>query len=246
MTNQKRKVRRKKYRLSDYKLIRSPFCFLDETGKLHSPRDRFFALGMIKCNQPMYIYKEMNWLRDKEHFYDEIKFSKLSKKKYPILIKFLDCLFIPGVRFYCIIIDKETVDWRVKFNNDPFNAYENFAYLLLKGSRARNEILTVIADNYPSPRNDKFEIDIKRGINFQFKELAINGICRMDSKGSDLLQMADLILGTIVYEFKIKARLPEAKSRLKRKFLREFKERFGVNTFINGYRKKPLNIHIYQ
>lgn len=50
MTYYKRNREIKKYCLSDYKSIRSPFCFLDETGTLHSERDRFFALGMIKCN----------------------------------------------------------------------------------------------------------------------------------------------------------------------------------------------------
>lgn len=194
----------------------------------------------------MYIYKELKWLRDKEHFYDEIKFSKLSKKKYPIVMKFLDKLFIPGVKFSCIIIDKNTIDWKDKFRDNPYDAYEHFSYLLLIGNRARNEILTVIADEHPSPRNDRFEINIKRGINNKFKELAVNGVCRINSKGSDLIQMTDLILGTIAYEFKLKARLPGVKSIIKRKFLREFKKRFGVNTFINGYKKRPLNIYIYE
>jgi len=39
-------------KLSDLMKIKTPFCFLDETGLLNSERDRFFSIGMIKCPRP--------------------------------------------------------------------------------------------------------------------------------------------------------------------------------------------------
>lgn len=39
--------------LSDYKKIRTPFAFFDETGSVNDKNNRYFGLGMIKLMQPI-------------------------------------------------------------------------------------------------------------------------------------------------------------------------------------------------
>lgn len=67
--------------LSDYEHLRTRMCFMDETGTLANPRDRFLGLGMVKAGHPCFATQEIQHLRDRHHFYDEVKWNKLSAKK---------------------------------------------------------------------------------------------------------------------------------------------------------------------
>ena len=88
------------------------FCFLDETGLLYRKEDRFFALGMIKCHHPHNLYLKIKALKDKIHFYDEIKWNKVGKKNYSVMQKLIK-LFVEERGFYfdCIILDKKKMDF---------------------------------------------------------------------------------------------------------------------------------------
>ena len=54
---------------------RYTFGFLDETGTLGGLRDPYFAVGLLRCPEPYKLARPMQRLRDKEHFYDEIKWN---------------------------------------------------------------------------------------------------------------------------------------------------------------------------
>ena len=49
--------------LKDYKEIRTPFVFFDETGSLNDKINRFFCLGMVKCMQPFYLDSSIREIR---------------------------------------------------------------------------------------------------------------------------------------------------------------------------------------
>jgi len=59
--------------LNNYKKIRTPFVFFDETGSINDQANRFFGLGMIKCMQPYFLDSKIWSIRQKYHFFDEIK-----------------------------------------------------------------------------------------------------------------------------------------------------------------------------
>ncbi len=63
-------------KLSDYKLIRTPFVFFDETGSINDKNNRYFGLGMLKCMQPHFLDSKIRMLRQKHRFYDGIKYQK--------------------------------------------------------------------------------------------------------------------------------------------------------------------------
>ena len=65
----------------DYRQIWTKFCFLDESGSLHSPDTPFFTIGVIKCSEPYYLTTEISKLRNRFKVYDEIKFNKISNIK---------------------------------------------------------------------------------------------------------------------------------------------------------------------
>lgn len=68
----------------------------------------------------------------------------------------------------------------------------------------------------------------------------------MRSSGNDLLQLIDLILGAVVYEYKAQSGVVSlAAYKPKVKLLEHLKKRAGVPSFVGGYRDSRLNIAEY-
>jgi len=114
---------------------------------------------------------------------------------------------------------------------------------------APNEIIIVIADYMPTPDTVKFEVNVKRKINENFKRLAVAGVARFDSKSNDLLQLADLIVGAINYDLKLSSGVILFGDKYKKRFLEHFKEGLGIKgkTFLGlegGFKNYMFNIFI--
>jgi hypothetical protein len=87
----------------NYKQIRTPFAFFDETGSINDKANRFFCLGMIKCMQPFFLDSRIREIREKNRFYDEIKWNTLSKAKLTTILDIIKGVFeTPGIYFSCI------------------------------------------------------------------------------------------------------------------------------------------------
>jgi hypothetical protein len=196
------------FSLTDYRKIRTPFAFMDETGSINDKSNRFFGLGMIKCMQPHFLDYRIRMLRQQKGMFDEIKWNTISKNKMEFLKQLIDIADVtPGIKFSAIILTKDQPDAMQIFNNDPYVAYEKLTETLLTSGIRANEILTVLADYISTPADIHFEVDVKHHINEQFNRLAVAGIHRIDSKGTNLLQLNDLYLGAVVYSFKLANKL---------------------------------------
>lgn len=82
-----------------------------------------------------------------------------------------------------------------------------------------DEVMIVLADDYFSPPAINLEVTIKKFVNDHYKNFVIAGVCQIDSKSSDLLQLTDLILGAIIYDLKRQEGLVKKQNTYKRKFL---------------------------
>ncbi len=195
-------------RLKNYKKIRTPFVFLDETGSINSKAERFFGIGMIKCMQPFFLDSSIRYIRQKYKLYDEIKWNTISKAKMAVLKEIIKTIFeTPGIYFSSLIINKDDVNFEIEFNNNPYLAYQKFSEELLKNSISQTEILTVLADYIDTPKSVRYEVMVKHQVNQALDRLAIGGIHRVDSKGVNLIQITDLFLGAVVYNYKIDNKL---------------------------------------
>ncbi|MBU2564594.1 DUF3800 domain-containing protein [Patescibacteria group bacterium] len=237
----------KKLNLSDYDKIWTKFCFLDESGSLNNIKDTFFTVGFIKCSQPYYINSRIIYERRKNNFYDEMKFNKLSKNNIGFAKLALDLfLSTKSLQFCSYSLDKEGEYFKNTFSENPWKAYEDISIRVLESSISDNEILIINADYVSTPKDIKFEVNVKRKINKKLKRLAIAGVCRFDSKTNDLLQLADLIVGTINYDLKLSTGLILKGDKYKKRFLNYFKEKIGISdrNFIDGFRSHIFNIFV--
>ncbi len=206
----------------NFKDIKTSFCFLDETGLVYSPRDKFFALGIIKCCSPEKIYNRIRKIRDKYNYREELKWSSLDRKiRFDIAREFFNIFLTEDVEFNSIILDKDKLDFKKHYNNNLYKVYRNFSVALLKliiGKRPK-ELMVVLSDDYFTPEGVNLECTIKKFINDHYKNFVIAGVCQIDSKSSDLLQLTDLILGAIVYDLKKQEKIIGRQNTYKRKFL---------------------------
>lgn len=221
---------------------RYAFGFLDETGGLQTTRDPFFAVGLLRCREPYELLRPMQRIRDRQHFYDEIKWNKVSAKKLPILIDLLNVFFSADATFSAFIVDKQKHDVVERFGG-LFNAYDALARQLVRGSIKRGETLWIVADEYSTPPMVTFEENVRDYVNQRLKRSAVAGVCRMRSSGVDLLQLVDLILGAAVYERKVAMGIASYKPKLQ--LLEHLKRRAGVGTFCQPVFDDRFNIREY-
>jgi hypothetical protein len=220
------------------------FAFLDETGTLHAARDPYFAVGLLRCREPYALLRPLQRMRDREKFYDEIKWNKVSGKKLPILRTAIDVFF--GTReasFSAFIVDKQQYDVIARFGGQ-FAAYDALARQLVRGSMRRGEVLWVIADEYSTPPTVTFEENVRDYVNLKLRREAVAGVCRMRSSGVDLLQLTDILLGAVVFEHKLARGL--ARYKPKRELLEYVKHKAGAPTFLGGYQDDQLNVREYR
>lgn len=230
--------------LANYKKIWTPFCFLDESGTLNPKSQPYFTVGMIKCSQPYYLQQKIRYIRERNKFWWELKFSDLNKVKIKTALEILDALFkTRNIHFSSYSIDKKSEYFKNEFHSNPFIAYEQITKHLLRGNMRKNEVLIVLADNVITPKRNKFEVNVKNSINNKFQRLAIAGVCRLDSRSNDLLQLADLLIGSINYELLLKDKVIEKPSRYKKEFIDKLKSNLGVDKLTENFRNYDFNIH---
>jgi len=200
---------------------------------------------MIKCLQPFYLDSRIREIREKNQFYDEIKWNTLSKAKLKVIKEIVEAVFdMPGIYFSSIVINKNEIDFEKDFENNPYKAYQEFTEILLKQSIEDNEVLTVLADFVTTPKDIKFEVDVKHNINKTLDRLAIGGIHRVDSKGVNIIQIADLLIGSVVYSYKRNLKLVTG-DKNKIKILSLVLRKIQRENFIGGVSTKKFKVIEY-
>lgn len=232
----------------NYKTEKADFYFLDETGLIHSERDKFFAIGIVKCSEPHILYNKIRKIRDKYRYYEEIKWAKMDRQiRFKVATKVFHAFIESRGKFYCIILDKEKLDFKKYYENDLFKVYRNFTISLLKIALGKKPetIIVLLADNYFSPDGSNFEEIVRKFTNDHYKKFVVAGVCQIDSKSNDILQLTDLILGSIIYDLKKQQKLIHIQGEYKRKFLNFLYQKMDTDSsFFLGKKNKFQNNYI--
>ena len=187
----------------------------------------------------------MQRIRDKQHFYDEIKWSKVSNKKLPLLTDLLDVFLSSDATFSALVCDKQEHDIITRFGGQ-FDAYEFLARQLVWGSLHRGEVMWIVADEYSTPPGHSFEENVRDYVNRKVRRQAVAGVCRMRSSGVDLLQLIDLILGAVAYDYKAdRGVVGLGGYKPKVRLLEHLKNVLGIDTFVGGHSGTRVNIRDY-
>lgn len=231
--------------LSDFNSIWTKFCFLDETGSLSDDSNPYFTIGVLKLSQPYYLQSKLLYERSKKGFYDEMKFNKLSKNNIDFAKVAVDSIFdTKSTSFYSYTTRKDSKYFKEHFDCDQWLAYKKLTLKLLGDAvLSDNEILILLADHVTTPKDIRFEVDVKRELNSSEGRLALAGVCRFDSKSNDLLQLVDLVIGAITYDLKLNDGIVTG-SPYKKALVEHIKSNLGASNFKEGFRNKFFNIFV--
>lgn len=213
-----------------YKQIKLPVFFLDESGLLNRKDDQFFALGIVKTDRPHELQRIIRSIRDKAHFYEEIKWNKMSLLKFDIC-KAMIGAFVGNrsASFHSVILKKSELDFKKYFNSNLTRVYKSFTVMLVERCiNSDNEIGTIVADDYFYPDGESLELQSRAILNNHYGKLVIASFLQINSQSSDLLQLTDLLLGMMLYDLKLQEGLVKQSDNLKSKTLKFLHEKLGV------------------
>lgn len=204
-------TRLKFFSLTNYRQIKTPFAFVDESGVLNDKSNPFFLIGLIKSHRPQTLYPLFRSIRDKHQYFAELKFNKLGMQNIDVAKAMMDVLFESKMTRYSSILiakhDKE-FDAVSYFNNNLVEIYRKFFVVLLKQNIGDVDLLTVLTDDYFFPYNkgnkslETVEGSIRALINDHFQRLALSGVCQLNSCLNDFIQLTDLISGCVILDLK--------------------------------------------
>ena len=216
-------------------------AFLDEAGFI--ARYCFFSVGRLKLSEPSVLLRKVQKLRDQMQSYHEIHFKRVTKDALPFDRAVVDLVAESDGTFSCFVVDREASDPIQRFGSH-WLAYEKLSKQLLLGTIRRGELLVVLADNYSTPDDVVFEQDVRAAVNNQLKRLAVVSVCRLDSKTTDALQIADLLTSAVAHEFRQAAGMA-SKYNAKAVLANYIRKKYGVKTCLRGFRNDRLNVALY-
>ena len=190
--------------------------FIDETGVLHNdPTQRFFGIGLLKCEDTSVLYEELNALKSRA----ESKFALINQQKglpspkggfefkynsinnssvefYYQLIS-LYCKF-SNLKFCSLVLDKANPNIKVAdIFSDTWEAYIAYSKLLIKNNLSRDEKICIIADFLGKPKtsNKYYGPEIKALDN-------VYNATVLESHASLFIQLVDVLAGCVVSDFR--------------------------------------------
>lgn len=216
--------------------------FLDETGSIAS--DRFFGVGLLKPREPARLLRSIQKLRDRKDWRKEFKFTDITTKSLPLYQAFIDLILEEeSVSFFGFVADRNVADPIARFGTH-WEAYSKLAEQLVLASIRSHELVTVLADNYSTPDHILFEETLKAAVNRRARRLAVTSVCRLDSKSSDGLQAADVMISAATFEFRAEAGLSSHKS-AKGSLAKYVRDALGADSCLHGWRNDRHSVAIY-
>jgi hypothetical protein len=231
-------------------------CFVDETGVLHAPSQPLFAVGFltvreiaeltdrlytaslnfgarvrerrsrllreIEGRQGVVRLPELHELLAKTRHH-EYKFTELRNHNKDDYIALLDLFFsVAGSEFHCLLVERTAESLRF-CGDDPWPVYVRVTKALLK--RRLREPVFVCADWQTRPKHQHLRLE---------NELSrldhVAGCIRMASEMSALLQVVDLLLGVVSFDWRdVRGHTRESNNaQVKREIANFVKRRMGM------------------
>ncbi len=219
--------------------------FLDETGAI--ARDRYFGVGLLRSHEPSKMLRAIQKYRDQTHWYKEFKYTDITAGAVDLYKGLVDvCLTSSYQEFFCFVADRQVADPIQRFGSS-WAAYSKLAEQLILASVRPNELVSVLADNYSTPDHILFEEDVRENVNRRLGRLAVVACCRLDSKSSDGLQVADLLTSAVAHEFRAATGLAGAEPAQNPKAVvaAHVRHQLGTSSCLGGWRNARHSVAVY-
>ena len=181
--------------------------YCDESCHLENDNSNIMVLGAMSCKaeEKNNIFKDIRKIKE-EFGLDskfEMKWTKVSKSKVEFYKRLIDYFFENDNLWFrgLVACHKKNLD-NFKYNNGDYNTwYYKMYFSLLNPIIYENEkykILIDIKDTHGGPRVKKLQ-EVLCNNKYDFKLEVIQGIYQINSRESEILQLADLMIGALSY-----------------------------------------------
>lgn len=195
----------------------------------------------------------------KKAYHFELKFDRISSVKIPYYKEMIR-LFLgnPGCRFSAMVIDKQKPGYDNHFFSTTWDAYTSYVATLVCNELINmpNEEMILVLDQINKPRSaqQSLEDTILEKIKKRASKYGENRICqitnafRVESHSNLLMQLTDVLLGAVMFDFKDKVGLISNKLRIKKEeVVKELRNGLNVNYLSATFTKhKPVYFHIWE
>jgi hypothetical protein len=174
--------------------------YCDESCHISNPEHPYLLLGYIGVpyNQLELHKREIKELKEKHHFYSEIKWSKVSHSKYAFYQELISYFFASDLFFRAIIVDKKKIKNEI-FQQDDHTFYYKMYYQLIHHKIDMTANYNIYFDVKDALSKTKIRT-LREILNVQYG--VFRNIQSIPSHQSIFIQLTDLILGAISYKLR--------------------------------------------
>jgi hypothetical protein len=211
--------------------------YCDESCHIENDHKPFMLLGCISSayNQVKRHTERINNLKEKHHYFGEIKWSNVSGSQLQFYKELLDYFFDTDLRFRTVIVAKQ------KINNNAFEQdydtfyYKMYYYLLnhKKNSEYAYNVYLDIKDTLSAHKVNKLKdiLNVKYGV--------FRNVQNIRSHESILMQIADFLTGAISYNLNDSEKKVVAKKQIIEKIKLHCNQDLSVSS---NYGEKKMNL----
>lgn len=227
------------------------FGFIDESGVLADVSQRFFGVGFLKIENTEPFYEELvkekskvisGLSRLKKPF--EYKFNTITSETKVYYQNLINLYFRFPENYFCaFIIDKHDPNFNLnRYFKDVWQAYISYSKLVVKNNTKKGELIAVLADYITKPSSSTlfYETELRK---FEPK---IFNVTLLESHASLFIQMVDVLLGCVLFDF-YKAVNPKRKEKeAKREIVDSVREKLGKESLARKFTvEKPNYFNVW-
>jgi hypothetical protein len=169
-------------------------CHLENDGQSHM----LIAYTSCSYNQVKIFHEGIKAIKKKHIFCHEIKWSSVSKAKYPFYAELIDYFFSNDLNFRATVVSKEKVKNQA-FGQSFDDFYYKMYYQLLHHKIDMNNTYNIYLDIKDTLSAKKVQ-KLKEIVNIQYN--SIRTIQNIRSHESLLMQLTDLLMGAVSYNLR--------------------------------------------
>lgn len=223
--------------------------YCDESCHLEHDSSDVMILGAIACykEDKEKIFNDIRAIKIKHNLssWFEIKWTKVSRSKIEFYKELVDYFFYNNLNFRAVIArNKKNLDHK-KYNNGDYNEwYYKMYYLLLDQMIVPTDnyrIFIDIKDTKGGPKVEKLH-EILCNNKYDFKREVLEDIKQINSKESEILQLADLFIGAVGYKNR---GLNSGDSKLE--IINYIQDKYNKNLMVSTYKNEmKFNLFVWE
>lgn len=174
--------------------------WLDESGTPQTA-SRCFVIGAIWTRNPDDLSRNMRSVRERHnHYTDEMKFGRIKDSNYRLYCDVVDALEESDARLSVLVVDGVNGKNPFSKKHPKWETHADLASMVISGLAKRHEVITVAMDIVNTPPGVSMGALVKRKVNGQLARTAVVTAMTLDSKSTDVLQVADLVAGAVFHQ----------------------------------------------